>query len=222
MSTVDRIQEIVEPLLTDLGVELVDIEHSGPTLRITIDQPGGVGMDALTASTRAVSRALDTHDPLPGRYTLEISSPGLERPLKKPEHFARAKGDLVKIKTLPQVEGDRRVEGTISAVDDDGIVVTLKDDTSTERRLAYGEISKARTVFEWGPTPKPGGPKKKGGSSKHPKSGGEKSGGQKSNKGKAGATKQKSKAAASKTADSDEATTKNSKSKLNEGAQDHE
>jgi ribosome maturation factor RimP len=163
MSTVEQVREIVEPLLTDLDIELIDIEHSGPTLRITIDQPEGVGMEALTEATRTISRAMDTHDPLPGRYTLEVSSPGLERPLKRPEHFERAVGVLVKIKTKPEVEGDRRVEGTIASVDDDGITVALRDTVDQQRRLAFDDIAKARTVFEWGPTPKPGGPKSKKG-----------------------------------------------------------
>ena len=168
MSTVEQVREIVEPLLTDLDIELIDIEHSGPTLRITIDQPEGVGMEALTEATRTISRAMDTHDPLPGRYTLEVSSPGLERPLKRPEHFERAVGVLVKIKTKPEVEGDRRVEGTIASVDDGGITVALRDTVDQQRRLAFDDIAKARTVFEWGPTPKPGAPKSKKGTQNKP------------------------------------------------------
>ena len=105
-------------------------------------------LEAIAQLTRAISRALDEADPIPDRYTLEVSSPGLERPLRtrctsRPDRRDRGHQD-----TLPRVEGDRRTKGVLTAADDDGVTVG-------ERTLRYDEIERARTVFEWGPTVKP-------------------------------------------------------------------
>jgi ribosome maturation factor RimP len=87
-----------------------------------------------------------------------VSSPGLERPLRTPEHFAAVVGRRVSVKTHPGVEGDRRLEGELLAADDNGFVVAA---AGGERSLAYADVERARTVFEWGGAPKPGGPKRK-------------------------------------------------------------
>lgn len=154
MSTVvEHVARLVAPILADLGVELYDLEHTGPVLKVVVDRPGGVDLDTLAEVTRNVSRALDHDDPMPGRYTLEVTSPGLERTLRTPTHFARAVGEKVALRTLPGVEGERRVAGVLVSAGDDGVVVSGAEG---ERRLAYDEIERARTVFEWGPAPKPG------------------------------------------------------------------
>ncbi len=88
---------------------------------MTVDRPGGVDLDALAEANRAVSRALDELDPFPGRYTLEVSSPGLERRLRTPAHFARAVGETVTVRTLPGTAAVRRVRGVLAAADDDGV-----------------------------------------------------------------------------------------------------
>ncbi|HEY1278035.1 MAG TPA: ribosome maturation factor RimP, partial [Acidimicrobiales bacterium] len=116
----------------------------------------GVDLDTIALATRIVSRQLDHSDPIPGRYTLEVTSPGLERNLRTPAHFERAVGSAVNVRTLPDVEGERRVRGELIAADGDG--VTVKQDDGVERRLRYDEIERARTVFEWGPTPRPAKP----------------------------------------------------------------
>jgi len=144
LSVTQRVRELVEPLLTASGVEVVDVEQLGATLRVTVDKPGGIDLDAVSEATLVVSDALDHNDPVPGRYTLEVSSPGVERPLRTPEHFRRFVGTSVAVKTRPDVEGDRRLEGTLEAADDEGVVVA-------GRRLAYDDIEKARTVFVWEP-----------------------------------------------------------------------
>ena len=154
MSIVERVREVVEPLLERQSLTVYDIEHSGSQLRITIDAPGGVDLEAIAHATRLISVALDEHDPIPTKYTLEVSSPGLERPLRTPAHFAGAVGLTVSVKTNARVDGERRIKGTLAAADDEGI--TVGDHT-----LRYDEIEKARTVFEWGPAPKPGSAKKK-------------------------------------------------------------
>ncbi len=154
MSVTDRVREAVEPWLVDHDLEVFDIEHAGGILRILVERSGGGGADleAIARATRAISGILDEIDPLPGRYTLEVSSPGLERPLRTPTHFERAVGSKVTVKV--RVGEERRVAGMLTAADDDGITITTE--AGDERRLAYDEIDKARTVFEWGPAPKPG------------------------------------------------------------------
>jgi ribosome maturation factor RimP len=159
MSTVDQVRELVEPLVAGDGLELVDVEHGGGLLRITLDRPGGIDLDAITAASERISALLDLHDPIPGgRYTLEVTSPGLERPLRTPAHFRRFVGSAVNVKTRPEAEGDRRVQGILREADDEGIAVVLSDGPSSGsvRRLAYADIERARTVFEWAAPPKPG------------------------------------------------------------------
>lgn len=150
MSVVDRVRVLVEPLLAEEGLELFDVEYGGGRLVVLADREGGVDLEALTRATHRISAALDEKDPIPGgRYLLEVSSPGLERRLRTPAHFRRFVGSLVSVKTLPTVEGDRRVRGTLTDADRTGITVD-------GRRLAYTDIERAQTVFEWGPAPKPG------------------------------------------------------------------
>ena len=152
-TTIERVRDLALPILADLGLELYDLEYVGGVVRITIDRPGGVDLGAISSVTRMVSRELDHADPLPGEYTLEVSSPGLERVLRTPAHYEGALGTTVSVKTQPFVDGERRVQGVLEQVDDTGIVVA-------GRRLEYGDIDKARTVFEWGGEPKGGRPAK--------------------------------------------------------------
>jgi len=152
MSVVERVRDIVEPLLVDDALELFDVEFGGGRLVVLVDRPGGVNLNVLTELTHRLSAALDLEDPVPGgRYVLEVSSPGLERRLRTPSHFRRFVGSVVSVKTVPGTEGDRRLRGILEAADEAGIVVD-------GRRVAYPEIERAQTVFEWGPGPKPGQP----------------------------------------------------------------
>ena len=143
-SVTERVRALVEPLLATHDVEVVDVEQLGATLRVTVDRPGGIDLDAVSEATLVVSDALDRHDPVPGRYTLEVSSPGLERPLRTPAHFQRFVGSDVAVKTKADVEGDRRVEGPLESADGEGFVVA-------GRRVSYDDVEKARTVFVWEP-----------------------------------------------------------------------
>jgi len=155
MSVPERVRDLVEPIVADAGLELFDLELAGGVLRVTIDRPGGLDMQAIAATTRAVSRALDEADPIDNRYTLEVSSPGLERPLRTPAHFRWAIGREVTIKTVSTYDGPRRLTGTLVDAGDDHIGVTLDDPAGDTVELAYHDIERARTVFRWGPTPKP-------------------------------------------------------------------
>ena len=158
MGTSDRIAALVEPILHERGAELYDVELAGATVRVLVDREGGVALDELEVLSKQISSALDDDDPMPDRFYLEVSSPGLERPLRRPPHYRGAVGSTVKIKTTPATEGDRRVDGVLTDVDDDGF--TVLTDTGA-RRVSYGEVEKARTVFEWGPAPKPGSTRKR-------------------------------------------------------------
>jgi ribosome maturation factor RimP len=156
MSVSQRVRDVVEPIVAAEGVELFDLEQAGSVLRITIDHPDGVDIDAIARVTRAVSRSLDEHDPIAGTYTLEVSSPGLERPLRTPAHFRWAAGREVSVKTVPNHPAGRRFTGTLLSADADGIALETADRPGEPIELAYGDIEKARTVFAWGPAPKPG------------------------------------------------------------------
>ncbi|HXX91913.1 MAG TPA: ribosome maturation factor RimP [Acidimicrobiales bacterium] len=159
----DELFDILAPTVAELGLELVDLELRPGLVRVVVDREGGADLDAIATATRAVSDVLDAHDPMPGhRYTLEVSSPGVERPLRTPAHFARAVGETVTVRTVTGGEGERRVRGELVAADDEGIVLAGDDLPPGGRRLAYEEIERARTVFEWGGAPRPSGGRHKG------------------------------------------------------------
>ncbi len=159
MGVNERVLEVVTPVVAELGVELVDVEVAGGLVRVFIDEPGGIGSERLTSVTRAVSQALDEEDPIAGHYVLEVSSPGLERPLRTPAHFAAAIGQKVSIKTLPgTVDIGRRLTGVISGADETGVTLLYEVDGRPKGmvHVQYPQIDKAKTIFEWGPSPKPG------------------------------------------------------------------
>ena len=144
MDPASLVEELVGPVVAADGLELFDVRFGGGALQVFVDRPGGgVDLDTVSRVTRHVSDLLDQHDPLPGRYTLEVSSPGLERDLRRPDHFRRFVGTEIKVKTRPGVPGERREQGTIESADDREVVVN-------GRRLAYDDIESARTVFSWG------------------------------------------------------------------------
>ncbi len=176
MSIPESVTELLEPLVATLDVELLDVEWNGNSLRVVvdrtwgpdevIDKTNGITTQQLAAVNRLISPILDQHDPVPGRYTLEVTSPGVERKLTKDEHYRRAIGEQVVIKMMPQVE-PRRVKGELLSLDEDAGVIEVVgdeidgiDQASPETiTIEIMSVQKARTSFNWGPTPKPGGPK---------------------------------------------------------------
>jgi ribosome maturation factor RimP len=157
MTDHSAIVDTVTPLLHARGLDLYDVEVNGsggaPVLRLLVTASGDAAappdLEAIAAASEAISPALDAPDvarALPDRYALEVSSPGLERPLRRPEHFRAALGELVSVKR----EGAPRERGTVVAVDDDGIDFERIDGVT--ERVAFGDIAQARTVFEWGAT----------------------------------------------------------------------
>ena len=162
MADQNAVRAAAEPVLSSLGLELVDVEIVGSgrarTLRLTVDREGGIDLDTLAEANRPVSDALDAVDALAGPYTLELSSPGLERPLRRPAEFRRFVGTTISVKSHEAVAGARRHRGLLTEADDDGIVLEVDGE---QRRFPYDAIASARTVFEWGPAPKPTGPAKR-------------------------------------------------------------
>jgi ribosome maturation factor RimP len=108
----------------------------------------------LALATRLISRELDHEDPITGHYTLEVTSPGLERPLRTPAHYQREVGKTVTVRLRDPQADPRRIQGVLTAADDR--TATLMLDDGAERVVAIADVDKARTVFEWGPKPKPG------------------------------------------------------------------
>jgi len=156
-----RVRELVEPIAADLGLDLYDVEQRGGTLRVTIDTPpgsdSGVDMDQLALATRLISREMDHYDPMPGRYTLEVTSPGVERTLRTAAHFRREIGKTINIRLADTDAEQRRFEGVLIAADDTTATIRTNDEELTERAVSIDDIDRARTVFVWGPQPKPGG-----------------------------------------------------------------
>ena len=164
MDVTDRLVDALSPVLQSSGLELVDVVVAGAQVQVTVDRPGGVDLDSLAEANLALSRALDTLDPFPGSYTLEVSSPGLERRLRTPAHFARAVGETVSVRT--RGDGDepaRRLRGVLTRADDRAVTLEGAEVPGGSVEIGFEQIDRARTVFEWGPehATKPGQGKKR-------------------------------------------------------------
>ena len=144
----------LSPVVAARGLDLVDVEVHGAQLTVFVDREGGVGLDELGEATKQVSAALDDIDPLPGRYTLSVSSPGLERRLRTPAHFARAVGEKVTARVDAGTAEVRRLTGTLISADETGCTLSGPELPDGEVRISYDQIERARTVFEWGPAPR--------------------------------------------------------------------
>jgi len=145
--TGDELAELLGPTVERLGYELADLEvrlgaKSG-LIRLFIDKPEGVGLEDCEKVSRAVSALLDVEDPVPGNYNLEVSSPGLDRKLKKVEHFQRFMGQIVTVKLRFPLEGRRRFRGKLLSADDENIVVEVDGESYS---LALKTIDTARLV----------------------------------------------------------------------------
>jgi ribosome maturation factor RimP len=137
-------------LLSDLGLDLYDLEMARGTLNVVVTKPGGVDLESLTKANRTVSEWLD---PIAGRYTLDVSSPGLERKLRTAAHFRTTVGEVVTLRELRASEPTRRLEGTVLSADD--TTVTLDDAEHGQVSVLISSIERARTVFKWGAEAKP-------------------------------------------------------------------
>ena len=145
-----RLEALVGPVVESAGLELVEVsfrtEGGRRVLRVTVDREGGVDLDTISRTSEAISRRLDLEDAVAGSYALEVSSPGVERPLRVPDGLERRVGELVRLKTSAAVEGSRTHTGSIVSVDDHDVVLATEQG---ERRLRLEDVSAARTVFDW-------------------------------------------------------------------------
>jgi ribosome maturation factor RimP len=151
-----RVWELSGPVARAAGLELVDVQYRPEggrlVLRLLLDRPdGGVTLEELARMSRELGDLLDAHDAVPGRYHLECSSPGLDRPLVRPEHFQRAVGQRVHVRTHDPVGGRRQFHGVLEAVADGRI--TVHDPDAGSVSLALDGLERARTEFEF---PRPG------------------------------------------------------------------
>jgi ribosome maturation factor RimP len=152
----DRLWSVVEPYVAAEGIELDDLEvmgrGTGTIVRVTVDDEDPVGVDRIAALSRGISRLFDDTDPVSGSYTLEVSSPGLERKLRRPAHYAKSLGREVKVK-VKGPEGFETLRGTISGADASGFVLTVD---GGERRVDFSDVASAYTVYVWQKSPRPG------------------------------------------------------------------
>ncbi len=151
MDTKEQIRKLLDPILESLGLSLWDMEFQkhGPKwlLRIYIDrEPSGVTLNDCEAVSRDLGTALDVEDIIPHAYTLEVSSPGLDRTLSKPEHFVRFSGSAVKIKTFQQINGEKVFRGKLLGLAGD--TVQLELDTGVIAEIPIGNVAKASLEIE--------------------------------------------------------------------------
>ena len=151
-ATVARIWELAAPLAETQGLEIIDIElrregsRGGRVLRLYLDKDGGPNMDHLSEVSRELSALLDIHDVVQGAFTLEVSSPGVNRPLKRPEHFKRFIGKRVRVRTRDLVQGRRSFLGPLLDVLTDKIAVN-QDGARIE--IPYTIIEKSNYEHDW-------------------------------------------------------------------------
>jgi ribosome maturation factor RimP len=144
-------EALVRPVVEGAGFELFDVAFGGgaagrPTLRVTVDRDGGIDLDTIAALSDKIARRLDLENFGDGRYELEVSSPGIEHPLKTPAHFARAIGSRVKVKTDEPVDDARVHEGVLVAADEQRIEL---DVAGAPRTIPVARIRSARTAADW-------------------------------------------------------------------------
>ncbi len=143
-------ETLVRPVVEGTGLELVEVtlqrESGRRILRVTVDRDGGVDLDTLAELTEKVSRRLDIEGFAPGPYSLELTSPGIERRLKDPGQFRRAVGQRIKVRTNAPLEGATSHVGDLVSADDDAILVATP---AGELRVRYVDVASARTVADW-------------------------------------------------------------------------
>jgi ribosome maturation factor RimP len=139
--------DLFEPVITGMGYELIEIEYQPHpkhgVLRLYIDKESGIQLEDCSAVSQQISALIDVEDPITGRFNLEVSSPGLDRPLRRVEDFQRYSGEIVKVKTAMAFEGQRNFKGCLQGIEDDRVVIECEN---KEVRLPITAIVKARLV----------------------------------------------------------------------------
>ena len=155
---IEKIEELVQPIMDDLDCELVDVEYQreqrGWVLRFFLDKKDGINLDECAAASREISSLLDVEDIIGTAYNLEVSSPGIERPLKKLPDFERFSGELAKIKTIDSIDPDnsgrnrKTFVGTLVGIDGENVLIILKKNTPAVP-IKFQLIEKANLKFEF-------------------------------------------------------------------------
>jgi ribosome maturation factor RimP len=151
-ATVERVWEIAAPVAESEGMELVDIElrHEGRgvgrVLRVYLDREGGPSLEDLTRVSRQLSDLLDVQDVMDGAYTLEVSSPGVNRVLRRPGHFDRFIGKRIRVRTREMISGRRSFLGLLKEVRGDGIVLSQD---AADFHIPFSSIEKANYEHDW-------------------------------------------------------------------------
>jgi ribosome maturation factor RimP len=153
-SVVDRVQDAVSPILWALGLELVEVVWAGQgsrsVLRIVIDKPGGVTVTDCERAHKALGPALDVADLIPHAYTLEVSSPGLDRPFKRLQDYQRAIGKDVSLKLRQPLNGQWRLVGRLEAVNEQGVCLSVAGGANEPERVTLDResIAEAKLVVK--------------------------------------------------------------------------
>lgn len=155
----EQLERLIQPLLDEMNLELVDLEYKreqqGWTLRFYLDKDGGVTLDDCAAASREISTLLDVEDLIDGAYHLEVSSPGIERPLKKLSDFQRFSGRPVKIKTLtgldPEHSGRSRktFSGQLIGIEGSDVLLRIEEKDNLDIRIPFSDIDKANLIYEF-------------------------------------------------------------------------
>jgi ribosome maturation factor RimP len=147
---VEIVEELITPCVQESGMELVDVEFVKEGgcwyLRIFIDKPGGIGIEDCGYLSQKIDRILDEKDPIPQSYRLEVSSPGIERPLKKLSDFSRFAGNMAVINTFAPYDGKRNLTGRIAAVHGDNIIL---ESEGKEFTIPFRQVASARLKAEF-------------------------------------------------------------------------
>lgn len=147
MNWQEKWQNIIEPLLVGTSFEFVGVEQGGaghhPLIRVYIDKPGGINIDDIAKLTRQINVVLDVESPVIGSYTLEVSSPGLDRPLFLPKHFQQQVGQKVSVKTRVAINNRHNFKGILQKAEQNEITLEVDGQIFT---LAYSNIEKARVI----------------------------------------------------------------------------
>ena len=146
-----HVEALATPVVAEEGMEIWGIDFRPEAgrwvLRVALDRVGGVSLDELTRVHRQLNDLFDVHDPVPWRYTLEVSSPGITRTLLRPSHYHRYEGSRIRLQTRPDQQGRHTFMGLLRSVAEDGIL--LMDDLAGEIRIMWGDIRKATNEYEF-------------------------------------------------------------------------
>ncbi len=144
------VRDLVAPVAEEFGFMLWDVEYvkegADMILRITIDKPEGIDIEDCEKMARAIDPIIDEADPIEVSYKMEVSSPGIERALSRPEHFEACMGEKIEAKLYAPMDGKKQIVGILSAADDKSITVTVDESDIVLEKSAVAKVS---TVFDW-------------------------------------------------------------------------